>query len=81
MVIFFAGYLRPRRTIFVREFPMTSHGKVDFDQLGDLLKSSSEVRIERSLELEDIWLDLTGKRPRKESNFLRDGGDSFLAVR
>ncbi len=80
MVIFLTGYLRPRRTIFVREFPMTSHGKVDFDQLGDLLEASAaEARPKGSLE--DLWLDLTGKRPRKESNFLRDGGDSFLAVR
>ena len=59
---------------------MTSHGKVDFDQLGDPLEASAaEARLKGFLE--DIWLDLTGKRPRKESNFLRDGGDSFLAVR
>lgn len=77
-------YMRPQQFIFVKEWPKTSHGKIDDEALLTMLIRPAKKLFDDQVEsrLAQIWQDLLiFSDISRTSNFFHEGGHSLLALR
>ncbi len=74
-------YMIPAKVIAIKEeFPITANGKIDRDELVQRLEEKASTETVLNPCLEQSWIKFTGLKPREESRFLEDGGDSYTAL-
>jgi hypothetical protein len=73
----------PSRFLFVENFPLSQHGKIDRKKLALLggLPAPMPHTVDSPAQLLALlWNRFLGRRPESQDCFLSSGGDSFLAV-
>jgi hypothetical protein len=73
----------PSRFLFVENFPLSQHGKIDRQKLALLggLPAPMPHTVDSPAQLLALlWNRFLGRRPKSKDYFLSSGGDSFLAV-
>ncbi len=80
-------YMVPAGFVFLEQFPMTAHGKLDLKALPDLVVETQTAayvapRSELEARLAEVWAESLGlEQVSVLDNFFALGGDSILSVR
>ena len=70
----------PQKIVILNKFPLNKHGKINRKILHHTPTVTLNIPVDLATWFTDLWVKILKKSPGFEDNFIRSGGDSFLAV-